>query len=155
MTYNPAEDPRIPTGPASGVNMFNIRSLQDFVAMLYVIIPLASVVLVGYGVLGNDESAVLVAAILSVLQVILQFARTADWRRKLFYTALLAINSVLVWWKVIDPGLLDQWLPLINVLLVGAPASIAVQNVNTTGDNVIPLNRGGGGTSPAPDTRAA
>ncbi|USH45034.1 membrane protein [Gordonia phage Camerico] len=134
-------DDRIPTGPTTGVNLFNIRSWNDFVAMLYVIVPILSISLVGYGVLDSESSAVLVGAILAVLQTILQFARTAEWRRKIFYTVLLATNAVLVWWKVIDPGFLDQWLPLINVLLVGAPAAVAVQNVNTTGDNVVQLPR--------------
>lgn len=141
MTYNPADDPRIPDvsdDAVAGPNLFNIRTWRDLVAMLYVIVPLASASLVGYGVLQDEESAVLVGAILAILQVALQFTRTANWKRRAFYTALLAANAVLVWYRVIDENFLNMWLPLINVLLIGVPASVAVQNVNTSGDDVLP-----------------
>ncbi|AOE44545.1 hypothetical protein SEA_JUMBO_34 [Gordonia phage Jumbo] len=139
---DPTNDPRIPdlsNEAVAGPNLFNIRTWRDVIAMLYVLVPLASVILVSYGVFQSEDAAVLVGAILGVLQVILQFARTAAWGRRIFYTVLLAANAVLVWWKVVDPDFLSTWLPLINVLLVGAPAAIAVQNVNTSGDNVVPL----------------
>lgn len=140
-SFDPASDPRIPelSGTIVGPNLFNIRTWRDLVAMLYVIVPLASVILVSYGVLDNADSAVIVGGVLAVLQVILQFTRTAAWGRRIFYTVLLVANAILVWYHVIDDDFLSTWLPLINVLLVGVPASVAVQNVNTSGDEVTPM----------------
>ncbi|AKL88203.1 putative holin [Gordonia phage GMA3] len=139
MTYDPADDPRIPDlsdDAVVGPNLFNIRTWRDVIAMVYVIVPLASASLVGYGVFSDQESAVIVGAVLAVLQVILQFTRTENGVRRAFYTVLLAANAVLVWYRVVDENFLTTWLPLINALLIGVPASVAVQNVNTSGDDL-------------------
>ena len=117
--------------------VFNIRSWNDVVAMLYVIVPVAQIILVGYGVLDDEHAALTAGAVLAVLQTLLQFVRTIDWARKIFYTVLLSVNSVLVLYGVWNEDFLEIWLPLINTVLVGVPAAVAVQNVNTTGDNII------------------
>ncbi|AKC02955.1 holin [Gordonia phage GordDuk1] len=126
------------------VNIFNIRSFNDLIAMLYVIIPFAQAALVGYGVADQNQALVIAGFAGALLQLVLTFARTQEFARKAIYTVLLGVNAVLVIYRVIDPEFLNQWLPLINILLIGAPAAVAVQNVNTSGDEI--YSRAGAGS---------
>lgn len=126
----------LPDLAPKGPNVFNIRTPQDVIAILYVLIPFASAALVGYGVADDQQALVIAGAVGGILQLLMTFARTQEWTRRAIYTVLLGANAVLVIYKVIDPEFLNQWLPLINILLTGAPAAVAVQNVNTSGDEI-------------------
>lgn len=131
-----ANNIEIPEPAHGSVNIFNIKTPQDVIAMLYVLIPFASAALVGYGVADNQQSLVIAGAVGAVLQLLMTFARTQEWKRKMIYTIILGANAILVIYRVVDESFLDQWLPLVNVLLIGSPAAVAVQNVNTSGDEI-------------------
>ncbi|ANA86001.1 holin [Gordonia phage Demosthenes] len=123
-------------------NIFNVRSFNDFIAMLYAILPALTPILLSYGVLSDDEVALWIGLGTNVCQLILQFVRTEYFARRIIYTILNLAVSVLVVYRGLDPNFLDQWLPLLVLILGAPPAAVAVQNVNTSGDNVVPINRG-------------
>lgn len=129
----PGAEPLLPP------NVFQIRTFNDVVVLLYWVLPLLSTALVGYGVL-EDQAALLWGGVVStVLQLILQFARTQDFVRKAVYTTLNIINIVLVAYVAgWNPDALDSMIPLLNLILGGVPAAIASQNVNTSGDGTVP-----------------
>lgn len=137
-------------GATAAPNVFNIRSLNDFVAMLYVLLPVATPIILSYGIWNDEHVLLWVGVATQVFQLVLQWVRTQDFARRVIYTALNLVASVLVIYKGLEPDFLNTWMPLIVLILGAPPAAIAVQNVNTTGDNVVPLHR-----STPPDTRAA
>lgn len=124
------------TAPStSAPNIFNIRSFNDFVAMLYVAVPLITAALVAYGALSDDNAALWVAVGTGACQLVLQFARTQVFARKAIYTVLNLANMVLIAYVAgWNPDLLTNLMPILTVVLGGVPASVAAQNVNTTGD---------------------
>lgn len=121
---------------ATTPNIFNIRSFNDLIAMLYVMLPLATAALAAYGFLSDEHAAVWVAVGTGACQLILQFVRTQAGIRKAIYTVLNLVNLLLITYAAgWDPDTLTTFMPLIAVLLGGAPAAVAAQNVDTTGND--------------------
>ncbi|UYL87053.1 membrane protein [Gordonia phage Hollow] len=142
----------VPTPAVLPPNLFNARSFNDFIAMLYALLPPLSIILITYGTFTQEHVTLWIGAASTILQLILQFARTQDFARRVIYTLLNLAVSVLVVLKGLDPDFLSTWMPLLVLVLGAPPAAIAVQNVNTTGDNVVPIDRG---VPPEGDQRAA
>lgn len=117
------------------MNIFNIRSWNDVVAMLYSLIPLATVALVGYGAFKEDQVMLWAGVATSALQLILEFKRTQDFARRVVYTILGIANTVLIAYVAgWNPEYLTVVMPLLAAILGGGPGAVALQNVNTTGD---------------------
>lgn len=116
-------------------NVFNVRTLNDVIGLLYYVIPGVLGALVVYGAIDNNSALFWGGAATSVIQLIFQFARTADWGRKAIYTVLNLVNAgLLIYVAGWSPDNLTNIMPLLALLLGGAPAAIASQNVNTSGD---------------------
>lgn len=116
-------------------NLLNIRSFNDLIAMLYALFPVLTGMLMAYGILAEEDAALWAAVGTGACQLILQFARTQEGVRRAIYTALNLVNMVLIAYVAgWNPDNVTNLLPLLNVLLGGAPAIVAVQNVNTSGD---------------------
>lgn len=116
-------------------NIFNVRSLNDVIGLLYYAIPAVLGALVVYGALDNNSALFWGGAATSVIQLIFQFARTADWGRRVVYTLLNLVNAgLLIYVAGWSPDALNNLAPLLAIILGGTPAAIASQNVNTTGD---------------------
>lgn len=119
-------------------NVFNVRSLNDVVGLLYYVIPGVLGVLVIYGALDNNSALFWGGAATSIIQLIFQFARTADWGRRAIYTVLNLVNAgLLIYVAGWSPDNLTNLMPLLAILLGGSAGGIASQNVNTSGDGTV------------------
>lgn len=116
-------------------NIFNVRSVNDLIGLLYYFIPAVLGVLVIYGALDNNSALFWGGAATSVIQLIFQFARTADWGRRAVYTILNLVNAgLLIYVAGWSPDNLTNLMPLFAIILGGSAGGIASQNVNTSGD---------------------
>ena len=116
-------------------NLFNVRSLNDVIGLLYYVIPGVLGALVIYGALDNNSALYWGGAATAIIQLFFQFSRTADWGRKVVYTILNLVNAgLLIYVAGWNTGNLDNLMPLLALLLGGTPAALASQNVNTSGD---------------------
>ena len=116
-------------------NVFNVRSANDVIGLLYYIIPGVLGALTVYGALDDKSALFWGGAATAVIQLIFQFARTEEWGRRVIYTVLNLVNAgLLIYVAGWNPDNLTNLMPLLAILLGGAPAAIASQNVNTTGD---------------------
>lgn len=119
-------------------NVFNIRSAQDVVAILYYLIPGVLGAFVIYGALDNNSALFWGGAATAIIQLVFQFARTEDYARKAIYTVLNLINAgLLIYVAGWSPDNLTNLAPLLALLLGGTPAAIGSQNVNTTGTRAV------------------
>lgn len=119
-------------------NLFNVRSLNDVIGLLYYVIPGVLGVLVIYGALDNNSALFWAGAATSIIQLIFQFARTADWGRRAIYTILNLVNAgLLIYVAGWSPDNLTNLMPLLAILLGGSAGGIASQNVNTSGDGTV------------------
>lgn len=129
-----------PVPVSSNPGLLGAQSPRDFLIMLYGLLPILQVIVMGYGVLNDDEVFFIIGAVGAVIQLILQFARTQDFLRKVIYTVLLTINAGLaIWVAGWGPDTLETWMPLISAVVGGTPALFAAQNVNGTGDPSNPI----------------
>lgn len=119
-------------------NVFNIRSAQDVIAILYYLIPGVLGAFVIYGALDNNSALFWGGAATAIIQLVFQFARTEDYARKAIYTVLNLINAgLLIYVAGWSPDNLTNLAPLLALLLGGTPAAIGSQNVNTTGTRAV------------------
>ncbi|AKJ71717.1 hypothetical protein TIN2_27 [Tsukamurella phage TIN2] len=116
-------------------NVFQIRSKNDLITLLYWIVPLTSAALVSYGVVQDSDATLWAGVVTGALQLVLQFARTQDYARKAIYTVLNLANTVLIAYVAgWNPDALTHVMPILTLILGGAPAALATQNVNNSGD---------------------
>ncbi|ATW61128.1 hypothetical protein SEA_NEOEVIE_33 [Gordonia phage Neoevie] len=133
MTNNlPLAPGSVPSAPP---NIFNIRSKNDVIALLYFAIPVVLGILVIYGALDNNTALFWGGAATSIIQLIFQFVRTQEFARRAIYTILNLVNAgLLIYVAGWSPEHLENLMPLLALLLGGTAAGIGSQNVNTTGD---------------------
>ncbi|QDF18246.1 hypothetical protein SEA_DAKITI_32 [Gordonia phage Dakiti] len=124
--------------PVVGPNIFNIRSKNDFIGLLYYFIPLTMGLLVLYGALDNNTALFWGGAATSLIQLVFQYTRTQEFARRAIYLVLNLINAgLLVYVAGWTPQHLENLMPLLSLLLGGSAAGIASQNVNTSGDGTV------------------
>ncbi|QRI45617.1 membrane protein [Gordonia phage RoyalG] len=124
--------------PVVGPNIFNIRSKNDFIGLLYYVIPLVMGILVLYGALDNNTALFWGGAATSLIQLVFQYTRTQEFARRAIYTVLNLINAgLLIYVAGWSPQHLENLMPLLALVLGGSAAGIASQNVNTSGDGTV------------------
>ena len=117
------------------MNIFNIKTKEDFIAFLYAVVPAITVMLAAYGVISDNDAALWAGVATSIIPLGLQLARTQVFARKAIYTILGAANTVLMaYCAAYNPETLDHLMPVLAIVLGAVPGGVASQNVNTTGD---------------------
>lgn len=114
--------------------LFNIHSWADVRAALYVLLPLISTLLVGYGVVTDDKAqlwAALVTAVLGPVIAAVQ-ARSVSAIRTGLYALLGAGQAIAVGYGLANNAQFATWLPLVVVLVGGAAGGVAAANTDTT-----------------------
>ncbi|UTN91190.1 membrane protein [Gordonia phage PokyPuppy] len=124
--------------PVLSPNIFNVRSRNDFIGLLYYAIPLVMGLLVLYGALDNNSALFWGGAATSLIQLVFQYTRTQEFARRAVYLVLNLINAgLLIYVAGWGPQHLENLMPLLSILLGGSAAGIASQNVNTSGDGTV------------------
>ncbi|QOP65361.1 membrane protein [Gordonia phage Diabla] len=124
--------------PIVGPNIFNARSKNDFIGLLYYVIPIVMGLLVLYGALDNNTALFWGGAATSLIQLVFQYTRTQEFARRAIYTVLNLINAgLLIYVAGWSPQHLENLMPLLALVLGGSAAGIASQNVNTSGDGTV------------------
>lgn len=118
----------------TGVNIFNIKTKEDFIAFMYAVVPAVVVLLAAYGVINDSDASLWAGVALSIIPLFLEVTRTANFARKAIYTVLGAANTVLLAYVAsYNPDTLTHLMPLLALILGGVPGGVAAQNVDTSG----------------------
>lgn len=116
------------------MSLFNIRSLADLRAFAYVLLPVVSTMLVGYGVLDDGRAQLWGALVTAVLgPVIAAFnARTISAFRTAFYVTFGAVQALVVGYGLANDAQFATWMPLVVALVGLSAGGVAVANTDTT-----------------------
>lgn len=116
------------------MNALNIRTWADFRAFLYVLLPVVSTLLVGYGVLNDTTSQLWGALVTAVLgPVVAAFnARTVSAVRTAFYAVLGAGQALLIGYNLATQTVFDHWMPLVVAVIGLTAGGVAAANTDTS-----------------------
>lgn len=114
--------------------LFNIRTLADFRALLYTLLPIVSTLLVGYGVLTDGKAQLWSALAVAVLGPVVAAvnARTVSTFRTAFYTVGAAAQAIVVGYGIANDAQFATWMPLVVALVGAATGGVAVANTDTS-----------------------
>lgn len=113
------------------MTLFNIRTWADVRALIHLVAPAVSALLIANGIADENLVTQILTVVLAVFSPALAAANTLSGFRTYFYLVLGAVSTALVALNVFTESTWSLWLPII-VLLVG-PA-VAVANTPTTID---------------------
>lgn len=116
------------------MTVFNIRTWADVRALIHLVAPAASAILIANGVADENLVTMILTLVLAILSPALATVNTVSGFRQWFYPVLAAASAVLVYLNVFTDNTWSLWLPII-VLLIG-PA-VAVANTPTTIDGEV------------------
>lgn len=116
------------------MSIFNIRSLADFRAFLYVLLPVVSTLLVGYGVVTDSQVQLWGALVAAVLgPVIAAFnARSVSAIRTAFYAVLGTGQALVVGYGLSTDAQFATWMPLVVAFVGLSAGGVAAANTDTT-----------------------
>lgn len=116
------------------MSIFNIRSWADFRAFLYVLLPVVSTLLVGYGVVTDNQAQLWAALVTAVLgPVVAAFnAKNVSAARTAIYAVLAAGQAVVVGYGLATDAQFATWMPLVVALVGAAAGGVAAANTDTT-----------------------
>lgn len=116
------------------MSLFNVRSAADFRAFLYVLLPVVSTMLVGYGVVDNGQAQLWGALVTAILgPVIAAFnARTLSTFRTAFYVVFGAVQALVVSYGLATDAQFSTWMPLVVALVGLSAGGVAAANTDTT-----------------------
>lgn len=116
------------------MNLFNIRSAADVRAFAYVLLPVISTLLVGQGVVNDNQANLWAGLVTAVLgPVIAAFcARTVSAFRTAFYAVLAAGQLLVVGYGLATDAAFDTWMPLVVAVVGLSAGGVAAANTDTT-----------------------
>lgn len=116
------------------MNLLNIRSAADVRAFAYVLLPIASALLVSYGVLDDAQAAMWAGLVTAVLGPVIAciMAPSTEGFRRAFYAVLGAGQILLVGYGIATDAQIGVWLPLISALVGASTGGVAAANTDTT-----------------------
>jgi CHASE2 domain-containing sensor protein len=116
------------------MSIFNIRSAADFRAFLYVLLPVVSTLLVGYGVVTDNQVQLWGALVTAVLgPVVAAFnAKSVSAFRTAFYTVLGAGQALVVGYGLATDAQFATWMPLVVAFIGLSAGGVAAANTDTT-----------------------
>lgn len=116
------------------MNLLEIRSWADVRALAYTLLPIASTLLVTYGVLDDSEAVLWSGFVLAVLGpgVAYVMARSVSSFRTAFYALLTAGQALVVGYGLLTDAQVGVWLPLVSALIGGAAGGVANANTPTS-----------------------
>lgn len=116
------------------MNLFNIRTWADVRALLYVLLPVVSTLLVGQGVLTDGQAQLWAGLVTAVLgPVIAAFnAHSVSTFRTAFYAVLAAVQAIVVGYGIATDAQFATWMPLVVALVGLSGGGVAAANTDTT-----------------------
>lgn len=116
------------------MNIFNIRSAADFRAFLYVLLPVVSTLLVGYGVVSDSLAQLWAGLITAVLGPVVAaiMARSVSAARTAFYLVFAAVQALVVGYGLANDAQFATWMPLVVAVVGLSAGGVAAANTDTT-----------------------
>lgn len=116
------------------MTLFNIRTWGDVRALLYVLLPVVTTLLVGNGVLTQDKANLWFGLVTAILGPVIAaiMARTLSLFRVAFYAVLGTGQALVIGYGLAETGFLDGWMPLIVALIGTATGGVAAANTETS-----------------------
>lgn len=123
--------------------IFNIKSWGDVRAAVYTLLPIATTLLVSYGVLDESQASLWAGLVTAIAgPVIAAFmAKTVVKTRAALYAVLAAGQALFIGYGLVSPETVDMWLPLVSALIGGGSGALASANTDTT-PSVGPVHNG-------------
>lgn len=116
------------------MNVFNIRSAADFRAFLYVLLPVVSTLLVGYGVVTNGQAQLWGGLVTAVLGPVIAAFNAWDVAkvRSAIYALLAAGQALVVGYGLSTDAQFATWMPLVVAVIGLSAGGVAAANTDTT-----------------------
>ena len=115
------------------MNALNIRSAADLRAFAYVLLPVASTLLVTYGILDQAQATMWAGLVTAILGPVLAFvhARSLSTFRSALYAVIGAGQVLLIGYGIATSEQVGIWLPVISTLIGAGAGGVAAANTDT------------------------